>query len=142
MPITDQIQQFLDSSRNGILATIRRDGVPHLTPNWFSFDGEYIYISTTRTRAKYRFLQRDPRVAFIVDDSLEMKYVSLRGSVEIREDIENYLPIFRRTRELVGVAVPPDAEFLSSLLEDDRVLLVITPDGPIETWTTKGFDQP
>ena len=139
MPTADQIQEFFDTSLNGIVAGIRQDGTPHLSPNWFSYDGEHIYVSTKRDRAKYRVFTRDPRVVFLVDDPVPRRYVSLRGTVSFREDVENVLPMFRRIRELVGVAVPSDEDFLQFLRDDDRVLLVITPDGPIESWDTWGF---
>ncbi len=141
MPTAQQIQDFFDQSRNVIIAGIRTDGTAHLTPTWFSFDGNYIYVSTTRKRVKYRMFKRDPRVTVVVDNPADRKYVSFRGTVDVREDLENLLPIFRRTREKSGVPVPSDAEFLEFLRGDDRVLLVITPKGPIETWSTKGFDE-
>ena len=139
MATKEQITEFFDQSRNAIVGGIRRDGSPHLTPNWFSYDGEHLYVSTTTKRAKYRVFKHDPRVTILVDDAEGRRYVSVRGTVEIREDLENVLPHFRATREKVGVAVPPDEEFLEFLRGDNRVLLVITPDGPIETWTTNGF---
>jgi hypothetical protein len=33
------------------VAGIRRDGRPHLSPNWFYWDGERFYVSTTHLRA-------------------------------------------------------------------------------------------
>jgi hypothetical protein len=35
MASTDKIGVFLAESRNVIVAGIRRDGRPHLSPNWF-----------------------------------------------------------------------------------------------------------
>ncbi len=57
----------------------------------------------------------------------------------MREDLGPVLPVFRRTREKHDVPVPTDAEFLAALEADDRVLLVITPDEPMESWRTNGF---
>jgi PPOX class probable F420-dependent enzyme len=138
-PSAAEIQEFFDTTRNGIVTGVRQDGSPHVSPNWFAYDGEHIYVSTKRDRAKYRIFTRDPRVVFLVDDPEARRYIGLRGTVTFREDVENVLPKFRRIRDLVGVAVPPDDEFLQFLRDDDRVLLVITPDGPPESWDIWGF---
>jgi PPOX class probable F420-dependent enzyme len=139
MATNEAIEAFLAEPRNAIVIGIRRDGTPQATPNWFSWDGEHFSVSTTRKRAKYSIFKRDPRVTLLIDDSDGRRYVALSGTVEVREDLEPVLPNFRRTRVKHGVAVPSDAELLASLQTDDRVLLLITPDGPIESWQTNGF---
>jgi nitroimidazol reductase NimA-like FMN-containing flavoprotein (pyridoxamine 5'-phosphate oxidase superfamily) len=51
MASTEMIEAFLAEPRNVVLAGIRRDGRPHLSPNWFYWDGQRFYVSTTRSRA-------------------------------------------------------------------------------------------
>ncbi len=139
MPTADQAQEFFDTFHNGIVAGIRKDGTPHLSPNWYSYEGGKIYVSTKRDRVKYRLFANDPRVTFLVDDPAGMRYVSLAGTVTFREDLENVIKLFKRIRELVGVETGTDEEYLQFLRNDNRVLLVITPDGPPESWTSMGF---
>ena len=67
MASTEKLAAFLAEPRNVIVAGIRRDGRPHLTPNWFYWDGGFFYVSTTRTRAKYAIFKRDPRASLAVD---------------------------------------------------------------------------
>jgi len=50
----------------GVVGTLRSDGAPNLTPVWFRWDGRFVRIWTTDTRAWVRNLIRDPRVAFSV----------------------------------------------------------------------------
>lgn len=140
MTSTAKIEAYLAEPRNVIVAGIRRDGTPHVTPNWFYWDGERFNISTTRPRAKYRIFKRDPRAELAVDDPTGFRCVILSGRAEIREDVENVLPTFRAIREKHGVRVPPDEEHLATLQADERVLLVIMPDSPIHEWTAWGFD--
>jgi len=71
----EAMNAFMAEPRNATVAGIRSDGRPHLTPNWFWFDGDRFYISTTRDRVKYRIFSRDARVQLIIDDV----GVSLRG---------------------------------------------------------------
>jgi PPOX class probable F420-dependent enzyme len=140
MTSADSLEEFLAEPRNVILAGIRKDGRPHLSPNWFQWDGERFYVSTTRHRVKYAIFRRDPRAQLAIDDSTGFRSVLVSATVEIREDLAAELPHFRAIREKHGVAVPDDEEHLRALAEEDRVLLAITPVGPPSTWTVWGLD--
>jgi PPOX class probable F420-dependent enzyme len=140
MTSADKIEAFLAEPRNVVVAGIRRDGRPHLTPNWFSWDGERFYVSTTRGRAKYAIFRRDPRAQLLVDDPTGFRAVLVPATVEIREDIAAELPRFRAIREKYGLAVPDDADHLRALAAEGRVLLTMTPDQPPSSWTCWGLD--
>jgi PPOX class probable F420-dependent enzyme len=140
MADTVKVQAFLAERRNVVLAGIRRNGEPHLSPNWFYFDGAKFYVSTTRGRAKFTIFRANPRGVVLIDDSTGYRYVRAAVTVEIREDLPAELPRFRAIRQKMRVAVPSDEEFLASLRSEDRVLLAMTPDGPPETWTIRGLD--
>jgi PPOX class probable F420-dependent enzyme len=140
MASTEKIEAFLAEPRNVIVAGIRRDGRPHLTPNWFYWDGERFYVSTTRGRVKYAIFRRDARAQLALDDSTGFRAVLVPATVEVREDIAAELPRFRAIREKHGRPMPDDRELLRSLTEEGRVLLAITPDGPPPTWTAWGLD--
>jgi PPOX class probable F420-dependent enzyme len=137
---TEKIDAFLADPRNVVVAGIRRDGSPHLSPNWFYWDGQRFFVSTTRHRAKYAIFRRDSRVELLVDDCTGHRAVLVRGTAEIREDIAAELPRFRAIREKHGVPVPGEEEQLRGLTEEGRVLLVITPRGPMSSWTSWGLD--
>jgi PPOX class probable F420-dependent enzyme len=140
MTSTDSLKAFLAEPRNVVLAGVRRDGRPHLSPNWFYWDGQRFYVSTTRDRAKYAIFRRDPRAQLLIDDSTGFRAVLIPAMVEIREDLAAELPRFRAIREKHGWAVPDDDEHLRALAAENRVLLAITPDGPPATWTSWGLD--
>lgn len=133
-----QVEAFLAQPINVMVAAIRRDGRPQMSPNWFYWDGEKFYISTTRTRRKYPNLRRDPRVQLAVDDPTGFKTVLIDGVTEIWEDLEKGLSYFRKIREKHGMTGVDDAALLQRLREESRVLLVITPDKPLEQWTRWG----
>ena len=134
------VGSFLAEPRNVIVAGIRKDGRPHLSPNWFLWDGEKFYVSTTRGRAKYRVFTSNPRGVVLIDDSTGARYVRVPVTVEVRENLPAELPRFRAIREKMSVTVPSDEEFLAWLESEGRVLLAMTPDGPPETWTVHGLD--
>jgi PPOX class probable F420-dependent enzyme len=140
MASTEKLDAFLAEPRNVVLAGIRRDGRPHLSPNWFYWDGERFYISTTRNRMKYAIFRRDPRAQLLIDDPTAFRAVLIPATVEIREDIAAELPHFRAIREKHGMKALDDQEHLRSLTEDGRVLLAITPGSPPASWTSWGLD--
>ncbi len=102
MASTDKIEVFLAERRNAVVAGIRRDGRPHLSPNWFCWDGQRFYVSTTRSRGKYAIFRRDPRAQLLIDDPTGFRAVLVPATVEIREDIAAELPRFRAIRESTG----------------------------------------
>ena len=137
----EKLAAFLAEKRNLIVGGIRADGRPHLTPNWFLYDGERFYVSTMRPRAKYAIFGRDPRAELLVDDSTGFRAVMISGTAERREDLSADVGFFRAIREKYGREVPDDdAELLASLEAEDRFLLVITPDRPSGEWPSWGLD--
>jgi PPOX class probable F420-dependent enzyme len=140
MASSDKLGAFLAEPRNVIVAGIRRDGRPHLSPNWFYWDGLRFYVSTTRDRVKYAIFRQDPRAQLLIDDPTGFRAVLVPATVEIREDLAEELPRFRAIREKHGMAVPEDYEHIRALTAEGRVLLAITPDGPPSSWTMWGLD--
>jgi PPOX class probable F420-dependent enzyme len=138
--VTEKIEMFLAEPRNVVVAGIRRDGRPHLTPNWFVWDGQRFYVSTTRNRVKYAIFRRDPRAQLLVDDPVGFRAVLVPATAEIREDLAAELPFFRAIRQKHGMPVPDDKKHLQALAAEGRVLLAFTPDGPSSDWTSWGLD--
>ncbi|GAA2662689.1 PPOX class F420-dependent oxidoreductase [Streptomyces lunalinharesii] len=44
------------------VATVNRDGSPHVSPMWVGLDGDLVLFNTSVGRVKERNLRRDPRV--------------------------------------------------------------------------------
>ena len=130
----EQIEAFLAEPRNIMVGAIRRDGRPQITPNWFYWDGQRFYVSTTRSRQKYKNFRRDPRVQLVLDEPQGFKTVILDGTVEIWEDLDRGLPYFQKIGAKHG-STRGDAELRERLEREGRVLLVITPEQPLEAWT-------
>jgi PPOX class probable F420-dependent enzyme len=135
-----ELESFLAEPRNVVVAGVRKDGRPHLSPNWFVWDGVNFYVSTTRGRAKYHLFRRDPRAELVVDDATGHRYVQVSATAQIRENVAAELAHFRAIREKYGREVPPDDELAAALVADDRVLLVFTPNATQENWITVGLD--
>lgn len=62
----------------GKLGTTGRDGSPHVTPIWYSYENGKFMINTAPERVKSRNMKRDQRVSFLVDDGYD--YVMVKGT--------------------------------------------------------------
>jgi hypothetical protein len=140
MASRDRIEAFLAEPRNVIVVGVRRDGRPHATPNWFLWDGERFYVSTTRSRVKYALFSANPRAELVIDDSTGFRTVIVAATVEIREDLPRELQHFSGIRIKHGLDVPSEQEQLAALAAEGRVLLSFLPDGTPEAWTAWGLD--
>jgi PPOX class probable F420-dependent enzyme len=78
---------FLHEKHIAHVATVLRDGSPHVTPIWVDTDGEVVLINTSRGRIKERNLARDPRVAIsIADESNIYRWLAVRGRAELVDE--------------------------------------------------------
>ncbi len=59
---------LLSQARTGKLATVRKDGRPHVVPIWFDLDGETLVFTTWHESIKAANIRRDPRVCICIDD--------------------------------------------------------------------------
>ena len=77
---------FLSSERTCRVASIGRDGSPHVTPLWFAWDRSALWLTSIVRSQRWADLQRDHRVSVIVDAGgpfSELRGVELRGVVEV-----------------------------------------------------------
>ena len=91
--ITPAAEEFLAGEPNLILATIRKDGRPQLSPVWFVWRDGAFFISTTKATAKWRNLLRNPGCSGIIDNP-NGKYIYVTGTAELTTE-EPSLPIAR-----------------------------------------------
>ena len=82
----EQIDAFLAAPRHAIVAVLRDDGRPQLSPVWYLYEKDRLYFSVLVATAKYRQLRRDPRIALCVDGGHpDARFVTLHGVAEIVE---------------------------------------------------------
>ena len=83
--ITDpSIVELFEGKNFVVLATLIKDGTPHVTPTWVDIDksNNTILINTAKGRVKHKNISRDPRVGLsVVDSSNPYHMVSVRGKV-------------------------------------------------------------
>ncbi|MFE4669381.1 PPOX class F420-dependent oxidoreductase [Streptomyces sp. NPDC056716] len=123
---------LLAESRLGVLATIKSDGRPQLSPVMPYYDpqAEILYVSTTEATAKTANLRRDPRAALEVTGPDGMSWATAEGTVRLTgpgtdpegPEVEALVDYYRR-----AAGEHPDwAEYRSVMVSDRRVLIILT----------------
>jgi len=129
-----EVNAFLDERHTLVIATLRRDGTPHLTTVWYRWDGEAFWISTNRDRVKYRNITRDPRVSVLVDAPEREAAVSASGKAE---EAARDAAAYDGARMIVERYVADAPAYLAERADEPRVLLRIKPERMV-TWQLEG----
>ena len=123
---------LLADSRLGVLATIKSNGLPQLSPvtPFFDVDAGIIYVSMTDGRAKTANLRRDPRAALEVTSADGWAWATAEGSVTMTgpgadpqsPEVEALVDYYRR-----AAGEHPDwDEYRAVMVSDRRVLMALT----------------
>ena len=90
---TAEQQAFLlEGTRTGKLATVRKDGRPHVVPIWFVLDGDTLVFTTGEASVKAANMRRNPRIAFCVDDETPpYAYIIIEGTASFSTDSDALL---------------------------------------------------
>ena len=124
--ITEKQAALLAQPNTAVIGVNRAKGAPQLTAVWYVWDGNDFIFSTTKDRAKYVNIKRNPAISLIVDDTSTHTSVVAYGQAEIIEHdfaalarplMEKYVPEARRE------------EALKEMIDDPkRVIVVLHPE--------------
>lgn len=92
----DEQQTMLDAARTAILVTIGPDGVPDPTAMWFVVDGDRIVMRTYAKSQKVRNIERDPRVAVLIEDGETydtLRGLQITGRIALSRDVDEVLDV-------------------------------------------------
>ncbi|MGW5347228.1 PPOX class F420-dependent oxidoreductase [Streptomyces sp. NPDC004050] len=128
------LRTLLAESRLGVLATIKSDGRPQLSPVMPHYDPETntLYVSMTEGRAKTANLRRDPRATLEVTSSNGRSWATAEGVATLTgpgtdphgPEVEALVAYYRS-----AAGEHPDwEEYRSVMVSDRRVLMTMTVD--------------
>lgn len=126
-----EVAEYLKAGFRARVATIGRDGAPHVVPiSYCMLDGNVAFWSD-RDSQKVVNLRRDPRVACIIDDGVEfqeLRGVEIRGTADVYDDRDLSL----RVADLFCERVPEEHRDMVRghlvSLADERVVISVKPD--------------
>jgi PPOX class probable F420-dependent enzyme len=85
----EEVLSFLERGRTATIATIGRDGFPHLVAMWYGLLDGKVYIETKAKSQKVANLRRDPRVSCSVEAGQsydQLRGVAIEGTAVIIDD--------------------------------------------------------
>lgn len=87
--LSDEQKAFLlHGTRTGKIATVRKNGSPHVVPVWFVLDGDTLVFTTGDKTSKGASMRRDARVAICVDDETPpFSFIIVEGTAELSDDL-------------------------------------------------------
>jgi PPOX class probable F420-dependent enzyme len=121
-----EITAYLAAAHIAVVATINRNGLPHLTPNWYRYDGRVLTLITRKDRLKYRNLQRDKHISVcIYDPPVASNYVVISGTAACNDQ-----DIWEEARRIIERYRPADQvdDYLARWKMEPRVLITVTPE--------------
>jgi PPOX class probable F420-dependent enzyme len=86
----------MQGTRTGKLATVRKNGMPHVAPIWFLIDTvdgvDELVFTTGADTVKGKALARDPRLAMVVDDERPpFSFAQFEAEARVSEDLAEML---------------------------------------------------
>ncbi len=126
-----QIDEFLLAPRIAVFGTSRANGSPQLSPVWYLYENERLYVGMFAESAKFRNMRRDPRVAIcIAGEYPDARSVMIYGTVDLvlesspwRDEIS-----WRIVRRYHGSDEQAKSYMDSTYSGGEEVLAVVTPD--------------
>ncbi len=123
----DEAIEYVHRNHNAVLATLKQDGSPQLSPVTVGVDeGSRVIISTRQTAYKVRNVRRDPRVWLCVfPPGFYGQWVQLDGTAEIvglPEAMDGLIAYYRG----ISGEHPDWDEYRAAMERDKRLLLRIT----------------
>ncbi len=120
----DEAIEYVRHHHHAVLATIKQDGSPQLSPVTAGVDDDgHVIISTRQTAYKVRHVRRNPRVWLCVfPDGFYGRWVQLEGTADIVELPEAMDGLIRYYRDISGEH--PDWDDYRAAMERDQRLLL------------------
>ena len=120
--IADAVE-FVRANDMVVLATMKRDGTPQLSPNTIAVVGDDIVMSTRQTAYKVRNLRRDPRAWLaVVPKKWLGRWVQLECRAEIVDLPEAMDLLVEYYRTLRGEH-PDWDDYRRAMVDDQRCIL-------------------
>lgn len=87
----EEMWDFIESRKSIQVATLNRDGSPHLTTLWFAVADGKIVLETFTKSQKVVNLERDPRIALLLEAGEsydQLRGVSINATAELVREVD------------------------------------------------------
>jgi PPOX class probable F420-dependent enzyme len=123
----DEALEYVRTHHHAVLATLKKDGSPQLSPVTAGVDAEgRVVISTREPAYKVQHIRREPRVWLCVfPDAFYGRWAQVDGTAEIVELPEAMDGLISYYRDISGEHADWD-DYRAAMERDQRVLIRIT----------------
>jgi PPOX class probable F420-dependent enzyme len=123
----DEAIEYVRTNHNAVLATLKKDGAPQLSPVTAGVDAQgRVVISTRQAAYKVRHIRRDPRVWLCAfPDGFYGRWAQLDGTAEVVELPEAMDGLIGYYRDISGEH-PDWDDYRAAMQREQRVLLRIS----------------
>ncbi len=120
----EEMEEFLSEGHIARIATVKKDGSPHITPVWFLWEDEELIIVTYKGSAKVRNIKANNRVAVVIDTAGPGRGVIMEGKARISVDGMEQV-----TRKISAKYVKPEEldDYVESVLKTPMMVIRISP---------------
>jgi PPOX class probable F420-dependent enzyme len=139
-----EIDERLNATHIGRLATYRPDGMIHLTPIWFHWNGKEFRMTLGKGRIHLKNLAADPRISILVDEDPRPEdglgagawAIMCRGNATLSQDDDLIREV---TYAVLGKTLgKEDADaYTGPIMAEGRTIVTITP----QDWTTWDYNK-
>jgi PPOX class probable F420-dependent enzyme len=122
----DEARAVIAEQHHAVLATLRRDGTPQMSPVAATVDGQgRVVVSSRQTAYKVRNLRRNPRAWLcVLPDNFYGRWIQVGGSVRIVELPEAMDGLVDYYRSISGEH-PDWDDYRAAMQREGRVLVQI-----------------
>lgn len=118
----DTVREFLTTHHAAVMATIRKDGQPHVARVTIALVDGKLWSSSTQTRLRTQFLRRDPRATLcVLDEGNAGRWLGLEAKVRLLDGPDAARQNLALRRVIAGD--PPDVEqYLREKIAEQRLI--------------------
>ena len=143
-----EIDERLAAGTLARLASYREDGMIHLTPIWFDWNGEVFRLTLGAGRIHLKNLANDPRVSILIDRDPRVDEgaqglaagawaIMCRGNATLSQDDALIREVTLRGPQAKALG-PEDAEkYADPVMAEGRTIVTITP----QDWLTWDYNK-
>jgi PPOX class probable F420-dependent enzyme len=123
----ERAQQFLRANHRAVLATIRADGRPQMSPVTCALDDEgRVLISTRETAVKTRNVRRNPFASLCVfTDRFYGDWIQAEGEAEVIS-LPDAMDLLVEYYRLASGEHPDWSDYRAAMVRDRRVIIRVT----------------
>jgi len=123
----EHAQQFLRTHHRAVLATVRADGRPQMSPVVCAVDdGGRVLISTRETAVKTRNLRRDPFASVCAfTDGFFGEWVQAEGTAEVIP-LPGAMELLVDYYRMISGEHPDWSDYRAAMVRDRRVIIRVT----------------